>query len=357
MDGYCTSGEYQGDTQAIVSNGSPEGTPRTTAHLLRSASDLWICLEGLTPPTWSGDNWAAVYLDPDLSRSSLAQPNDYTLELRSDGSKTARVGDGSGGYTPTSAINAQWDGQYRIIDTGFSQIRNAEYRISLSLLNNKGGVFGLRLAQNWIGGIGDDRIWPVLSGWNQPATWSAATLGGLSQPRTFTGKVVYQPRNVLAQQAGVGGVKVRLTGSDQGGSSAIVGLATSQPDGSFTVSGEDDFTLHALELDPLTLPKGFIPLEAKAKAPGVVVDQRTISLGSAGPDAYVGFTFVLQDALPFPTDYTAGSYFLIHRAPVGTSGGSAQRLRGFQAPAGLPGRGCQHRAGRTGHQRHRHCAG
>ena len=37
------------------------------------------------------------------------------------------------------------------------------------------------------------------------------------------------------------GVKVRLAGSDQGGGSAIVGVATSQPDGSFTVLGEDDF--------------------------------------------------------------------------------------------------------------------
>ena len=120
VDGYCTSGEYQGDTQVIVSNGSPEGTPRTTAHLLRTATDLWICFEGLTPPTWFGDNWAAVYLDPDLSRSPVSQTNDYTLELRGDGSKVARAGDGSGGYTPTSAINAQWDGQYRIIDTGFS---------------------------------------------------------------------------------------------------------------------------------------------------------------------------------------------------------------------------------------------
>lgn len=132
----------------IVSNGSPEGTPRTTAHLLRTASDLWICFEGLTVPTWFGDNWVAVYLDPDLSRSLLAQPNDYTLELRSDGSKIARAGDGNGGYTLTSAISSQWDGQYRMFDAGLGQTRNAEYRISLSLLNNKGGVFGLRLAQN-----------------------------------------------------------------------------------------------------------------------------------------------------------------------------------------------------------------
>ena len=73
-------------------------------------------------------------------------------------------------------------------------------------------------------------IWPVVSGWNQPTTWSAATLGGLGQPRTFAGRVVYQPRNVLAQPMGVGGVKVRLTGSDQGGSSAIVGVAD-QPAG------------------------------------------------------------------------------------------------------------------------------
>jgi hypothetical protein len=311
LDGYCTPSEYGGATQVIVSNGSPEGTPRTTAHLLRTASDLWICFEGLTVPTWSGDNWVAVYLDPDLSTSLLAQPNDYTLELRSDGSKIARAGDGNGGYTLTSAISSQWDGQYRIFDAGLGQTRNAEYRISLSLLNNKGGVFGLRLAQNWIGGIGDDRIWPVISGWNQPVTWSAATLGSLGQPRTLTGRVLYQPRSDLVQPIGVGGVKVRLIGSDPGGSKAIVGVATSQPNGSFTVVGEDDFTQHVLELDPLTLPKGYIPFKAESYSPGTVIDARTITLGAAGPGAYSGFTFVLKDALPLPTDYTAGPYFLI----------------------------------------------
>ncbi|MCX7859880.1 MAG: C25 family cysteine peptidase [Chloroflexus sp.] len=311
LDGYCTASEYQGDTQVIVSNGSPEGTPRTTAHLLRTATDLWICFENVTVPTWSGDNWVAVYLDPNLSRHALAQPNDYTLELRSDGSKIARIGDGNGGYTTTSAIATQWDGQYRIFDAGLGQTRTAEYRISLSLLNAKGGVFGLRLAQNWIGGIGDDRIWPALSGWNQPVTWSAATLGSLGPPRTLTGRVVYQPRNDLAQPVGVAGVKVRLIGSDPGGSSAIVGIAASRPDGSFTVVGEDNFTQHTLELDPLSLPKGYIPFKADAYSPGVVIDARTITIGAAGPGAYSNFTFTLKDALPLPADPTAGPYFLI----------------------------------------------
>ncbi len=311
LDGYCTAGEYQGDTQVIVSNGAPEGTSRTTAHLLRTTTDLWICFEQVTAPTWSGDNWVAVYLDPNLSRHALAQPTDYTLELRSDGSKIARAGDGNGGYVATATISTQWDGKYRIFDAGLGQTRNAEYRISLSMLNAKGGVFGLRLAQNWIGGIGDDRIWPALSGWNQPVTWSSATLGSLGAPRTITGRVVYQPPNDLAPPIGIGSVKVRLIGSDPGGSSAVVAIAASRPDGSFTVVGEDDFSQHTLELDPLMLPKGLIPVKAEAYTPGNVIDPRTIALGAAGPGAYSGFTFVLKDALPLPTDYTASPYFLI----------------------------------------------
>ena len=65
-----------------------------------------------------------------------------------------------------------------------------------------------------------------------------------------------------------------------------------------------------LELDPLTFPKGYVGGKPpRRRRAGSSIHAPLVWGASAG--AYSGFTFVLQDALPYPTDFTAGPYFLI----------------------------------------------
>jgi hypothetical protein len=305
LDGVCdTGGEYTGATQITVGD--------APAYLLRTTTDLWVCFDQLAEPTQGHDNWAAVYLDANRSRDQLAQPSDLSLEAHSDGSLRARAGDGSGDYTVTTAANGKWDGKYRAFFNGLVTLRSAEFRIGNSLIGGgKGHVIGLSLAQHWIGYVGDDRNWPALALYDSPASWSAATLGSTGPPRTFIGKVVYQPRDPKAAPVGIGGAGVNLVGSDPSAGEAVVAVGKSAPDGSFTLTSDDDYTRHRLELDPAAVPHGYSPQSASGGGFGTSADARTIDYGIAGAGTYVGATFALGDALPAPPDPTAGPYFLV----------------------------------------------
>ncbi len=303
LDGACnTQTEYANATKVTVGGAS--------VYLLHSASDLWVCFSNLLDPIGTHDNWAAVYLDVDHSRDSFAQPDDFSLEVHSDGSLRARAGTGAGNYTSTTLADGKWTGMYRYC-CGEFPTRSAEFRISSTLLNGWSQVIGCALAQHWITGVGDDRLWPALAGYDRPNTWSDCTLGGTSAPRTFSGQALYQPRDPNASPRALPGVGLNLIGSDPAGGEALVATMQTNLDGSFSLTSDDDYSRHRLELDPYHLPRGYVPQSSTAGASGTSVDARTVDYGAAGPGTYTSTVFTFGDAKPYVLDPLQGPYFIV----------------------------------------------
>jgi hypothetical protein len=301
LDGNCdTSTKYANATEVTVG-----GTP---VYLMHTATDMWVCFSGLLTST-AADNWAAVYLDVQHTRVDPSQSNHYSLEAHQDNTTLTRLGDGVGNYTVTTSLKGQWSGIY-VNCCGEFPTRRAEFKISKGLLGGWSHVIGLALAQHWITGVGDDRLWPALASWNLPSTWSNATLGGVGPARTYSGKVVYQPRSSTNQE-GIPGVSVNLYGSDASGNDALADTTSTSLDGSFTLTSTDDFTLHRLELSAGSIPRGYVPASATTQSPGVVVDLETINFGSAPGGTYPNNVFLLGDPKPYVVDTTTGAYFLI----------------------------------------------
>lgn len=326
LDGYCdTQNEYANAVQVIVGGAS--------AYLLHTGTDLWVCFSGLTPPTGVHDNWAAVYLDPNHTRQDPSQPEHLSLEVHDDNTTRARIGDGVGNYTVTTTLNGKWAGAYSNC-CGEFPTRSAEFRIGSDVVGGWSHVIGLALAQHWLTGVGDDRLWPALAGWNAPSTWSNATLGGVGALRSFAGQVVYQPRGGGTPH-GLPGVTVDLIGSDPGGAEALATSAVSGLDGHFNLASTDDFTNHRLTLDPYTIPRGFVPVSASAPSPAVVVDPRTLDYGGAAAANYTGIDFTFGDPKPYVVDSSTGPYFLIIAPQAAINAGALSDFVDFKARLGF----------------------
>ena len=296
LDGHCSIiDEYAEATQVSVDG--------TSVWLMHTSDDMWVCFDDLRETNL----WAQVFLDADYTRLDPAQPEHLVLEVKNDGTLQAREGLGTGIYTTTIQADGQWGGFHRVCCGDFPTYR-AEYRISSELLGDWEHVIGLAVGKN-TGYHGGSRLWPALAYAYLPSTWSSSTLGGIGEPRTFSGQVVYLPRDSGASPVGIAGVKVNLIGSDSPGGEAVVDTTNSNLDGSFSLNSNDDYTNHRLEIG--SPPKGYLVKYAVAGPPGVAVDPRTIDFGTAGPGTYTDNRFVLKDALPYVVDPLHGPYFLI----------------------------------------------
>lgn len=279
LDGVCdTAGEYATATR-ISAHGAD-------IWLLHTPNNLWVCFPEII-------NGAAVYLDADLSRASLAGPDDLVFELFSTASPFARAlaGDGLGGYAPATLPDGSWGAMFKRRVAG-PDPQGIEFRIGKDLLGS-GGVIGLALATYATAG-GQPQLWPALAEPGAPASWSAATLGGSAEPQTYNGFVLYSPRDRSASGIPVPGVGVRLVGYDPGGAEAVVGFARSDHEGRFSITSTDDYSRHRLDLDIATLPRGYI-----ARSPSI------------GASTTYSNNFSLEDAQPVVTDPLNGPYFLI----------------------------------------------
>jgi hypothetical protein len=253
--------------------------------------------------------------------------------VHDDNTTRARLGDGVGNYTETTSLDGKWAGAYTNC-CGEFPTRSAEFRIGSDVVGGWSHVIGLALAQHWLTGVGDDRLWPALAGWNAPSTWSNATLGGVGAPRSFAGQVVYQPRGG-GPVRGLPGVTVELIGSDPNGAEALAASVASGLDGSFNLTSTDDFTNHRLTLDPYTIPRGYVPVTAAAPAPAVVVDPRTLDYGGAAAADYSGIVFTFGDPKPYVVDPLNGSYFLIIAPQAAISAGALNDFVDFKTRLGL----------------------
>jgi hypothetical protein len=307
LDGFChTDSEYANAIQVTVDG--------TAVYLLHTADDMWVCFDGLGGlPGDTASRAAMVYLDADYTRLDPAQPEHIQLRVNSDGTTQAFEGAGDGNYTDTTQADGKWAGKYMVC-CGEFPTRRAEFRISADLLHGWNHVIGLALGKRKVEGGGwfsiiQRHLWPALAKYNLPSTWSSATLGGAGAARTFSGRVVYDPPDVTASYVDIPGVTVNLIGSDPNGGEAIVATGKSSLDGSFSLTSDDDYTHHRLELG--APPKGYLAKQALANPPGAVIDARAIDYGTAGSGTYPDNTFVLGDNLPYVVDPSNGPYFLI----------------------------------------------
>jgi hypothetical protein len=299
LDGFCRAEEYVNATKVTLDG--------TEVWLMHTDTDMWICFDDLTSSSTS----AMVYLDPPHTRLDPAQSEHLLLQVEEDGSTEAKEGLGTGNYTGTTAADGLWDATYQVCCGEFPTYR-AEFRIDGDLLGGWSHVIGLALSKYpryIVPGQTIIPFWPALARNNLPSTWSSSALGGISDPRTFSGQVAYQPRDTGASPVGVAGAGVNLIGSDPGGGQALVGTVESNLSGSFSLTTDDDYTEHRLELGGL--PRGYEAMEAAAPDPGVSIDARTLDYGSAPPGSYPGNTFTLGDALPYVVDTQHGPYLLI----------------------------------------------
>jgi len=294
LDGFCNTDEYANATQVTLDG--------TSVWLMHTTDDLWVCFDDLRV----SNEWARVFLDADYTRLDPAQPEHLQLAINKDGTMYASEGLGTGIYTPTLQAEGQWDA-VRMVCCGDFPTYRAEYRISSDLLGGWERVIGLALGKSTLGRGGD--MWPALAYAYLPSTWSSSTLGGIGEPRTFSGRVVYQPRDHHASPVGIANVKVDLVGSDPQGGEAVVTTTKTNLDGSFSLESNDDYTNHRIELG--APPKGYLVKDAVAGPSGTVIDARTIDFGNAGAGTYPENTFILKDALPYVVDSLYGPYFLI----------------------------------------------
>jgi hypothetical protein len=320
LDGICnTVSEYAGATKVSVDE--------TNVWLMHTSDDMWVCFDDLR----DNNLWAQVYLDADYTRLDPAQTEHLLLEVKNDGTEQAREGLGTGAYGTTTQADGKWDGA-RLACCGEYPSYRAEFRISSQLLGGWEHVIGLALGKN-NGARGGTRMWPALAYASSPSTWSSSTLGGIGDPRTFSGEVVYQPRDYAADPVGVAGVTVDLIGSDSPGGEALVATTETNLDGSFSLNTNDDYTIHRLELG--APPKGYLVKYAEAGPSGTVVDARTIDFGTAGAGTYPDNKFTLKDALPYVVDSLHGPKFLIVASQDIIDSGALDEFVNYKARIGF----------------------
>ncbi len=173
LDGACDDAAYAGSTVVQLSP-YPDGG-RATVHMLRTATDLWVCFGGMNRTSGGPGSFAGVRVDVNNSRDALAQSDDYGLFVGEDGTPSSLTGDGAGSFNRpgpagllarASANAAAW---------------NAELRIPATLLGGWNHVVGLALGQYWVRFQGDDYYWPFTGWWNAPSTWALTALGNVPQ--------------------------------------------------------------------------------------------------------------------------------------------------------------------------------
>jgi hypothetical protein len=323
LDGSCGVTEYAGATRVTVDG--------TGVLLLHSADDLWACFEDVGEE----GKLAAVYLDAEHTRLDPAQPNHLRLVVSEDGSTQATAGNGSGSYIPTTVADGRWEGVWLECCGNFPTYR-AELRINDELLGGWGHVIGLALSKVprvVVPGHTHIPVWPALADATLPSTWSGATLGGTGPQRTFSGHVVYQPRDSSASPVGIPGVAVDLIGRDPSGSEALVARAMSSLSGHFSLTGNDDYAEHRLELG--APPRGYVPRQAVAGAGGIAVDARTVDYGDVSKQIYPDNTFILGDALPYIADVESSPYLQIIASKQIIDSGALEEFRDFKTRQGF----------------------
>ena len=140
---------------------------------MHTDTDMWVCFE---TPYGIDMETASVYLDADLTRLDPAQPEHLMLTVYDDGATLAQEGTGTGTYTDTASADGKWGGAF-LECCGEFPSRRAEFRINADLLGGWNHIIGLALGKTTGLPLDARHLWPALSVYNQPSTWSGSILG------------------------------------------------------------------------------------------------------------------------------------------------------------------------------------
>lgn len=157
LDGTCDDNAYV-DAARLQLAPYRDGS-QATAHLLRSATALWVCFSGLQRTTGGPGDGVGIRVDRNNSRDASVQPDDAAFFVGEDGTPNQ---DSTTLQTRTSANSVAW---------------NAELRIPASAIGGFNRVVGIDLAQQWVQFVGDDYHWPFSAMYDQPQTWAQTVLG------------------------------------------------------------------------------------------------------------------------------------------------------------------------------------
>jgi len=190
VDGACSvaNNEY-GD--AFSATFADAFATTGTIFLKHDGTNLYVCMRGASSVNSTVGPFAAVYLDTDNGKESLAEADDLSLRvaIQTD-ANSAHRGDGAGSYTPDPTITG-WNAN---ASTG--NLDQAEWQIPLSLVSQQcGNPFGIAIYHQSINNIGDDYGWPSNQFPNSPKTWQPISLAGITcnPDLTVTKDGVYDP--------------------------------------------------------------------------------------------------------------------------------------------------------------------
>ena len=170
LDGYCDDSAYASALQLQLSPYADGG--QATAFLVRTNTDLWVCLSGMNQKTGSSPyGLAGIGVDVDNSGGTFAQSTDYRFWVKDDGTLVADRGNGSGTYVAGGPAGLQ------TVVSADGAFWRAELRIPASALGGWGHLARLNVFHEWARFVGDQNRWPYASTYNSPNTWAVVLLG------------------------------------------------------------------------------------------------------------------------------------------------------------------------------------
>jgi hypothetical protein len=170
LDGSCDDAAYPLSSDLGLAY-YPANDSQATAHLARTATDLWVCFTGLSRNANGPGASVGLHVDVNNSRDALAQADDLGLLIGEDGLLTSMVGDSAGGYAGAGPSGLQ--GQV----TGDGLVWSAELRIPAAALGGWNHIVGLDFVHANVGLSGSDYHWPYSARNAQPDTWARTVLG------------------------------------------------------------------------------------------------------------------------------------------------------------------------------------
>lgn len=174
LDGYCDDPAYANAAQLPLSPYADGG--QSTAYLIRTETDLWVCFNGMNQKSGSSPNGlAGIGIDVDDSGGAFAQTTDYRFWVAEDGTPTTDQGNGAGDY-----VSGGPDGLQSMISADGS-FWKAELRIPVSALGGWQHLARLNVFHEWARFVGDQNRWPYASTYNDPNTWAITLLGDLQK--------------------------------------------------------------------------------------------------------------------------------------------------------------------------------
>lgn len=299
VDGTCGAIEYSSAERV----GLRSSAPSKTVYLQHTSTDLYICIPALDQ---GGGRSAAIALDRNLSRDSVAMPDDYRFIFEQNGTISTQAGNGAGGFQPVTLPSGSWSGA---VTVGFEFYWGAELRLSKSLWT-PAGTIGLDVAER--GAPASANHWPAGGIENNPSTWARVGFGSsVSAPTHFFSGTVADPTD-----RGLPNVTVRLLLSAVGGTS-LNEVTQTDPSGNYTLSyrgfASGSFTVEEID------PRGTFSLSAAAGADGSVISPNHLAYNvKPGGGVYSGGTFV-DSSDPFDRPSAAPfdrHYLIVYSAPV-----------------------------------------